>query len=137
LAGESLFRAAKPRKLRVQCGHSLGRAFAGRCARRCGWWWCAHQGAAGALVAPVSSAATRSEKAQLHRSFVKKNVREVRHSLFRTTTFALVRKASNSLMAVGADIQDEGAKLGRSAAGRELCDGCRREGRIRSLSPLA
>ena len=51
-------------------------------------------------------AATRAEKAHLQRSFIKKKVRVVRHSFFRTTTFALPRNTSNSRMACfGAEIR--------------------------------
>jgi hypothetical protein len=72
VAGESPFCASKPGKLRVQRGHGLGSTFAGRRALRHGRRLCPHQGAAGALVAPVGSAAPRSEKAQLHRSLIEK-----------------------------------------------------------------
>jgi len=62
VAGESLFRQAQPGKPGVQNGDSLGCGFQGRRVGRDGLGRRRQQSAA-ALVAPVSSAATRAEQA--------------------------------------------------------------------------
>jgi hypothetical protein len=139
--GKSLFGALQPGKLRIECGEGFGRSFLWRrallkkcaCTRRDGLGLGRHKGAAGALVAPIGFAATRSEKAHLQRSFIKEDVRVVRHSFFRTTTFALVRNPSNSVMAFWRRYLRCQAEAGKERRDRQEFwpTGCRSEGRIR------
>jgi hypothetical protein len=66
LRGKPLFRASKPGELCVQQGDGVGGGWPGRNAERGGLGWRRYQcdpGAADALVAPESSAATRADKA--------------------------------------------------------------------------
>ena len=71
---EPAFRKAEPGKLCVQQGDGCGRGFLGRRAPRDGWGWRRQQGAAGALVAPEGSTATRAEAAALQEGFVEQDV---------------------------------------------------------------
>jgi hypothetical protein len=93
----SSFGTAQPGKPGVQQGDGCGRRFLGRRGERDG---CRRRrqkgdpGAAGALIAPVGSAAPRSEAAALQKGFVEENVRGVGHGLSSDTTFALVRDRS-------------------------------------------